>query len=74
MEIRALLGQVIGSWQVIAAAFVLIVYFKLVTYVANVRRRRRPRPLPKIRRSKAKSAGTHEETFTDDLGLEDNSK
>jgi hypothetical protein len=74
-EIKELLIQVIGSWQVIAATVVVVLYFFLVSYVARLRHRRRtPRS---VNPSKSKKNAAPEPAHgggsdtNDELGLEE---
>ena len=46
-ELRGLLAQVITSWQVIAVSVVIILYFFLVSYVADLYRRPRTPSIPR---------------------------
>ena len=71
-EVRALLVQVITSWQVVAVTVVIIIYFSLVSYVAKVYHHR-PRQSFRL---KNKNKNKPEKTGpaiaeTDELGLEE---
>ena len=73
-ELRALLVQVIISWQVLAVTIVVILYFYLVSYVADLNRRAKapsiPKP-PKMKRIRRKKQTENEEEIEDDsLGLD----
>ena len=66
-EVRALLAQVIASWQVWAVTIVLVIYISLVKYVANIYSRRiRPPSIPKVK--KAKPEKTKEPAVQDGSG------
>ncbi|MDR2102702.1 MAG: hypothetical protein LBP42_01215 [Treponema sp.] len=79
-ELKALLWGVVTSWQVITVTVVLIFYFMLVNYVAQLRRR--PRAVSKEFGTKgakntSKSgapAAEVEVAETDDLGIEEGEK
>jgi len=69
-EVRAMLFQVITSWQVLAVTIVIILYIFLVNYVAREYHRR---PKKKKAPPKKKVEKTEEAVVTDDdeLGLEE---
>ena len=77
-EVRELLAQVITSWQVLVVTIVVILYFSLVSYVADLYRRPRSPRMPKserpkrpslIRRRRKKDSGTASANV--ELGLEE---
>jgi hypothetical protein len=74
-ELKNLLIQVISSWQVLMVTGVLVVYVFLVSYVAKLYHRTKPRPLAGKKKAKkgeaAVPAGTAEPSADDDLGLEE---
>jgi len=77
-EVRALLIQVITSWQVLAVTGVLILYVFLVNSVARLYRRRLP-PLimPRIKKlkpEKTKESDEESESDSDDIALEEEDK
>jgi hypothetical protein len=73
-EVTAFLGRLLTSWQIYAVTIGLLIYFKLVFYVASARRRRSfdfsstTRSKPK-KEKKAKAA--EKPIDTDDLGLDE---
>jgi len=77
-EIRALLAQVITSWQVIVVTVVLIIYIFLVNSVTKIRQRsggdssakRRKKKIPKSQLPQPPDAPSDD----DELGLEDTQK
>lgn len=75
-ELIELLPQILKSWQVLAAAIGVILYIKLVTYVASSYRRPRMAKKSKVKKSKAEPASGPEETANshdsnEELGLEE---
>ena len=72
-EIRSLLFQVITSWQILAVTVVLVLYFVMVSYVANIyhRRPRKSAPLPKKKAAKSNEPEGPVVSATDELGLEE---
>jgi putative exporter of polyketide antibiotics len=76
-EVRAMLAQVLTSWQVWAVTIVLVFYISLVNYVARLRRRTGKSSLIRRRKKsqKEKVASPPEiVSDDDDLGLEDTVK
>ena len=75
-EVRAMLAEVITSWQVIAVTVVLVIYITIVRSVARISYRRRPpSSMPKVRGSKSSSADSGPAPGPDDsdeLILEEN--
>ena len=81
-ELMALLVQIISSWQVIAVTIVIVVYFSLVSFVAQVYQQPRfVRALSSRKKKKKKKdesaapvpaaeSGTGD-VSNDDLGLEE---
>jgi hypothetical protein len=73
-EMTAYLSKLLSSWQVIAVTVALLIYFKLIFYVASARRSRSfdfsstTRSKPK-KEKKAKASEKKEALDTDDLGL-----
>jgi len=71
-EIRKLLIEVLGSWQVLAVTVVLVIYISLVNYVARIyNSNSRKTLIPRIKSKKAKAL-PHSET--DELELEETPK
>jgi len=76
-EVRRLLIQVIGSWQVWVVTVVLILYVFLINYVARLynRPRRSHMPILPIPRRRAKKSDAEApmapSSDSDDLGLEE---
>ncbi|MDR2702384.1 MAG: hypothetical protein LBB72_08130 [Spirochaetaceae bacterium] len=74
-EMISLLGKVISSWQVIVVTIVLLIYLKLVFFVANPRYSRHSdfssysKPGKKKKERPAKAAAVSSDN--DDLGLEE---
>jgi len=72
-EMFSLLGKVISSWQVIVVTVVLLIYLKLVFYVANPRYSRHSdfsmnsKPEKKKKEKPVKASGKSSDN--DDLGL-----
>jgi len=71
-EIRKLLFQVIGSWQVLAVTGVLIIYVFIINNVARLYHRR-PRKAEKPKKAKPEPAAAPlpQAPETDELGLEE---
>ena len=67
-ELRKLLAEVIGSWQVLVVTVVLIIYVFLINYVARTHYRRRS---PKMTKPKKVIPESIEPSDDDELGLED---
>jgi hypothetical protein len=73
-ELKALLIEVITSWQVLTATGVIIVYIFLVRSVANIYRRKRPLSFsPGKEKASKEKAKAVEPSDDDDLGLEEKS-
>ena len=72
-ELFDFLIKVITSWQIIAVTVVLIIYFTLVSYVAQVYHYRRSDFSfnSKPKKAKAPKAAAVEVSDNDDLGLEE---
>ena len=70
-EIRAMLAEVITSWQVIAATIVLVIYLTIVKNVASVYHRHRLPPIPKVKKEKTPAPSAPDPDDSDDLGLEE---
>jgi flagellar biosynthesis/type III secretory pathway M-ring protein FliF/YscJ len=74
MELKELIIQVLRSWQVWAAAAVIVLYVFLVRYVSRLYRRNRPIPMPKPgKKNKTPEAasGAPAPEPDDDLNLEE---
>ena len=75
-EIRAMLGEVIRSWQVIAVTIVLVIYLTIVKNVARTQHRHRIPSIPKVKKEKAPTPMPDSELApgsddSDELGLEE---
>ncbi|GHV17996.1 hypothetical protein FACS189493_6680 [Spirochaetia bacterium] len=72
-ELKALLIQVITSWQVIFIAIVAILYIVLVSYVSRLTQKRRRPSVPKVKRVKkaAKGPALVDDSEDDGLGLDE---
>ena len=69
-EIRALLLQVITSWQVLAVTVFLLIYISIVNYVARIYYRRSRKP-PKPKKVKQEAPEMMAPSDDDELGLEE---
>ena len=69
-EVRAMLGEVITSWQVIAATVILIIYISIVKSVGRVNRPRRLN-IPKLSKASGLPSAPAADSSKDDLGLEE---
>ena len=72
-EVRAMLWEVIRSWQVIAVTVFILIYITIVRRVANIYLDGRRRSAPKKRKIKKEKADVPAPTDSDDLGLEEES-
>jgi len=76
-ELVPLLIKVIGSWQVILATIIVILYFSLVFFVARTSGRSRyahsisSQPKTKKKKAASKASATPQESVNDELGLEE---
>jgi len=76
-ELIELLPQIIKSWQVLAAAIAVILYMRLVAYVASSYRRPKMAKKVKTKKSKAEPAlsgpeeTAHSLDSNEELGLEE---
>jgi hypothetical protein len=71
-ELISLIIRVVTSWQVIAVTLGIVVYIAIVSNVARLYRRARPkRPKIKRPRKEKKTEAVEEDAGTDELGLGD---
>jgi hypothetical protein len=73
-EVRSILAEVIGSWQVIAVTIVIVIFLILINNVTRFRMRRPSQPkVVKVKNEATKKASSKKEEKTDDseLGLEE---
>lgn len=74
-EVRALLVEVISSWQVLAVTIALIIFVFIVSYAARTHSHYKPRGAFKGKKRKMKSQDAIPDslslTDSDDLGLEE---
>jgi len=69
-DVRDLLLQVFTSWQVLVVTLVIVLYFFLINYVANVYyHRARKAPMPKKKKAQKEEGPVVD--AKDDLGLEE---
>jgi len=72
-EVMVYLGKLLSSWQVIAITLALLIYFKLVFYVANARRTRSydfsSTARVKQKKEKKVKEKSKDSSDTDELGL-----
>ena len=72
-EVRAMLGEVITSWQVIVATVILVIYISIVRSVGRVNRTRKLN-IPKLSKASSLPSAPDENSSDDDLGLEESAE